>query len=104
MYRVTYTRKRTDNQPIIDQLPESRLYSSVLHRFRSSQPGFVNFVHTVTDDQITLLGIADWETKEAHDACEEAILLNPDVLEARSLYQEFCQSNGIELSISYETV
>jgi hypothetical protein len=104
MYRVTYTRKRTDGQSIIDQLPESRLYGSVVHRFRASQPGFLNFVHTVTDDQLTLLGIADWESKEAHDACEAAMLLDEQVQEAKALWQAFCASHGIELSQSYETV
>ena len=104
MYRVTYTRKRTDNQPIYDQLPESRLYGSVLHRFRSSQPGFLTFVHSVTVDQLTLLGIADWENKEAHDACEAAILLDAETLEARRLFQEFCQSTGVELTVTYETI
>ena len=104
MYRVTYTRKRTDNQPIYDQLPESRLYGAVLHRFRSNQPGFITFVHTVTDDQLTLLGIADWENKEAHDACEAAILLDTETLEARRLFQEFCQATGVELAVSYETI
>jgi len=104
MYRVTYTRKRTDNQPIYDQLPESRLYGSVVHRFRSGQPGFLTFVHTVTDDQLTLLGIADWENKEAHDACEAAMLADAEVQEAKSLWLEFCQSHGIELAVSYETI
>lgn len=104
MYRVTYDRKRTDNTPIIDYLPECRIYGSVIHRFRKSQPGFVSFTHGVTDDQITLVGVCIWENEEAFNASSAAEELDEQVCAAKASWSEFCQEHDITFNISYETI
>lgn len=104
MYRVTYVREKTDNTPIVDYLPESRIYGAVIHRFRTTQPGFVSFTHQITENQLQLIGVATWESEAAYNAASAAEELDEQVVAAKAAWSAFCVENDITMNVYTEAI
>lgn len=104
MYKIKYSRRRIDGTPIVDYLPEIRTYASQLFRFRSTQPGYVNFTHSLSDDQLEANAELVFESEEAYNNCVAAERANVEVSAAVAGMAAFGAEHGIEVSITYQTI
>lgn len=70
MYSVTYTLVRPNTEvPFMNPDPQSPvcLKNEEFLRLRAAAPGFVGVSRTRSPDDLTLVSISQWESKETHD-------------------------------------
>ena len=103
MYSVTLTLQRPNTSVSFNETNEQSLLFSKNAAFeaaRAAAPGFLGRTKTISDDQLTLVSVSQWESQEAHAAFVAA---NKDlVLQRKALRAAYCSDNGIVALLNKE--